>query len=139
MSLDENQLTSLVSESLQTPVQVRLTEAPVSLSNLSDGERLKLSGIRATPRAESWLRGRHALKRLLKDLGMDEDTSALTFPNTRFSISHTRTQAIAFGRTDSETNGVGVDLEIDRRPQAGTHKFFLNDDELHWLARKQSK
>jgi 4'-phosphopantetheinyl transferase EntD len=92
-----------------------------------------------TPRALAWRRGRAALKRLLRQLGGDDDTAALHFPHPCLSLTHSRGVALAVHVANA--GGTGVDLECRR---LGRHRaarwlaaagLFVTRDEQAWLSR----
>ncbi len=108
---------------------VRLVVAtdPLAPGELSGGERAAYEALVGTQRRQDWLVGRAALKRLMGGA----DTSGLSFPHPRVSLSHSGGVAVAVGldEAEGEPAGVGVDFEAWRRPDPRTARFFLHDDE----------
>ncbi len=118
-------------ELLGVPVALAFEDAPAR--ELSDGERRERERLLGLPRLEGWLRGRAALKALLRRLGLADDTYPFRFPHPRVSLSHGGPWAVAAGllRDDdlARVAGVGVDVEPDR-PLAEEHaRFFLSERE----------
>jgi len=106
-----------------------------SVDILSAREKSAYANLRGGQRRRDWLNGRAALKRLLKFLGEDEDTSALVFPHPRISLSHAGAIAVALG-TDANAAGFGVDYEPIRAVKPGLTRWFLVPHERAWLARQ---
>jgi hypothetical protein len=101
---------------------------------LTAGELARYRGL-APWTAQPWLAGRAALKRLLVEQGRDPDTSRLSFPDRRFSLTHAGDVALAVAVDVDESLGVGVDLErglVD----PGAARFFLRLPEIHWLRQE---
>jgi phosphopantetheinyl transferase len=101
------------------------TQSPAFLSSKEQKQSNLLFGL---PRYKSWLYGRSALKNLLSNLNLDMDTSRLTFPNSRFSLSHCVNLAVAAGLLTEQKSidGVGVDLELNRSVTDMHTKFYLS-------------
>ena len=77
--------------------------------------------------------GRAALDALRNRLG-DVDGQPLAFPHVRYSLSHSRSTAVAIGLLDAAPRGIGVDLEWCRRVPAGAERFYLSDREQRRFA-----
>ena len=117
-------------EALGGPVRFAVARAPLSRSALTTGERRRLAEIRHPGRRRDWLRGRRALKELLRSLGLPEDTSRIDFPHPRLSLAHSAGWAVAAGWDGkAEPAGLGVDFEGHRPLRAGASRFFLNREE----------
>ncbi len=97
-------------------------------------------------RLESWLKGRRALKQLLKKMDESSGTAFLTFPNPRFSLTHTGDTAAAAGlppqfdrsslkENSGQISGIGIDLELHRAISLAATRFFLNQTEKKWILR----
>ena len=97
---------------------------PLALGELSPGERAAYDRLGGELRRRDWLLGRAALKRLLHGA----DTSGVTFPNRRLSLSHAGGVAVAV-RVVGGYAGVGVDFERRRTTDPRTARFFLHQDE----------
>ncbi len=117
-------------------VDVRLAEAsqPLSTETVTAGERVAWQHLGSEARRHDWLLGRAALKALLPP---GFDTSTLTFPHPRLSLTHAGGTAwaarIGHGHAldGSPPLGVGIDFEPrGRAPDARAARFFLSPDEL---------
>ena len=89
-----------------------------------------------------WVRGRCALKRIIRSLNKDLDVTKVSFPHPFLSLSHTKDCAVAIGILNGAktVKGIGIDLELDRKVSKKHAKFYLNDFESdlkinsdHWL------
>jgi len=119
---------------LAYPLRIKVTSDFVALDSLSTGERRLFSAVKDTPRQDSWLRGRQALKLLAGELGTTADTSSFSFPSMNLSLSHCSEYAIAIGTNSTTSKGIGIDLELDRTPHPDSWRFFLTAEEQRWLA-----
>ena len=134
MLLDETQLERTLTEGLGVPVIITISEDAMDHRQLSAGEMQRFTELKTTPRRRSWLRGRHALKRLLVRMGESDDTSSISFPHSRFSLTHAASYALAAGAHAACTiAGIGVDLELDRFPHPRSARFFLSPAEQEWV------
>ena len=135
MQFRENPIDLAMTAALGIPLKVAIAQEAVDVEDMSPGESVRFDQVATTPRLDSWLKGRAALKRLLAYLGEDQDTSALEFPHRRFSLSHTEGYAVALGSQGVELEGTGIDLELNRviRPEAA--RFFLTRPEQRWVTR----
>ena len=106
-----------------------------SPSHLSRPERSYYLKLQYPQRRLDWLNGRAALKRLLEDLGEDRETSGLTFPHPRISLSHAGDIAVAIGSSTTPT-GLGIDYEPLRPVHSGVARWFLSRKEKSWLGRQ---
>lgn len=97
------------------------------------GEVEVLHTFSGAARRRDWLRGRQALKLLLKQMGLDADTASIAFPNPRFSLSHTKQRVVAVGCAVPGVSGVGIDIEGQRRMRRTTLRFFLTAAEQAWV------
>ncbi len=89
--------------------------------------------LRLVARAESYRRGRSALRALLARLGENPEKS-FAFPHSRFSITHSGAVAIAFGVRAGQTRaGAGIDYETSARVSSKAERFFLRSEERRWL------
>lgn len=138
MRFDETLLQKQLEEDFGIPLKIASSDRSAAVDRLSLRERARYEALKESPRCESWLKGRAALKRLLSDFVRGEDTSEVAFPNPRFSLTHSGAFAVAVG-TDSEgLNGIGVDFEIDRRPHPESGRFFLTEEECDWMRRQKA-
>ena len=135
--INEASFANALLETLSFPIVACFESQPLSEDRLTPGEREALARLTAPNRRESWLRGRAALKRVQAALGGSDDTSTLTFPNPRLSLTHSETWAIAVGSSSSKLLGIGVDLEIKGGPKPETAPRFLNPAEVVWLRRME--
>lgn len=114
-----------LSDELGVTLTAVIATEPVSTESLLASELLQLQPIHSAKRIESWLLGRAALKKLLRNLGWDTDTSQLSFPHSSLSLSHTANAAIAVCVQDDRISGVGVDVERKRDMNPKSGRFFL--------------
>lgn len=110
-------------------VVVRVSSAtrPLPLAALVGGERARFDRLTSEPRRCDWLLGRAALKALTAE---GADTSRLSFPHPRLSLTHADGAAFA-ARVDAEVAGTGIDFE--RRGRAvdpRVARFFLRPVEV---------
>jgi phosphopantetheinyl transferase (holo-ACP synthase) len=133
MRLREADLVREIESGLGIPLRISISSEPAAIGRLTEGERECLRKLEVSPERSSWLKGRSALKRLLSSLGEDDDTSLISFPNSRFSLTHSGEVAIAVGTNSAELSGIGVDLELNRPVREGTARLFLNAEEQAWL------
>jgi phosphopantetheinyl transferase (holo-ACP synthase) len=135
--LSPEHLETLISAAT-APYSVRTVVADMALTmaDLSKAERAQFGNINPVKQG-FWLRGRSALKKLLRAIGEEDDTSNIRFPNAKFSLSHSGDYAIAAAGCDH--CGVGIDFELNRSERNYTRaaKFFLSQAELSWLGTLQ--
>lgn len=137
--INEGSLANALLETFSLPIQACIDTQPLAEDRLTAGERGQLAALTAPTRRESWLRGRSALKRLQASIGGSEDTSTLTFPHPRLSLTHSEAWAVAVGSATEKLLGLGVDLEVKAGPKAETARRFLNPAELVWLRRMEEE
>jgi phosphopantetheinyl transferase len=113
---------------------IAVCREPLPADTLAPGEKRRLDSFRHSGRREDWLRGRGALKGLLRELGRPEDTSDLAFPHPRFSLTHAAGAGIAAGIRGDRAFGLGVDFEAPRRLRPETERFYLDPRERKALA-----
>lgn len=106
-----------------------LATAPIDEHLLSQQEKQVLHGFKHQDRKQGWRRGRQALKPLMEQLGLCMESGDMQWPQSQFSLTHSRDYALAIGSKDP-LRGIGVDLEIMRTPKAETARFFLTPNEL---------
>ena len=111
-------------------VAVFATQNPVAVGTLTAGERLQFREMRGRARRREWLTGRRALRAVLGDAGLDTDTSTLTWPDRRVSVSYSGELAVAASAVRDDVVGVGVDVETQSALRPETARFFLTGDEL---------
>lgn len=117
---------------LGVPIRLAAARRPLRPSALTAGEAARWRALPPGPRRNDWLLGRTALRRLLGP--GDPDTSGLSFPHRRWSLTHAGGVAFAVA-CDTPVGGVGIDFEPARTtvdPRAG--RFFLRPAEQDWLA-----
>ena len=134
---------------------VCVAQEPAGPPELTLGELARFKRLAGGPRRDSWLRGRKALKKLLVRLGVRPDTAGISFPNPRFSLTHSGDFAVAVGADDPgvargadcpgvavgaglhrpRLRGIGVDLELGRFPAPRSASFFLTDGERRHVDR----
>lgn len=131
----EQELTERFRRELGATVRLRIATAAAPEDELSEGEKSLLGRFEQRSRQVSFLRGRHALKRLLFEAGRSTDSSSISFPNAEYSITHAGEIAIALALEPSQSLkefqlcGVGIDLEFERQMQPQSARFFLTDRE----------
>lgn len=116
---------------LDCAVRLVVLQGEFACPDLTAGEARQLSQYTNEHRRRSWLRARLALKTLLAEWGLAQDTSQIKFPHRQFSLSHTDDIAVAAGLLGGE--GIGVDLEKRRPLKRGAERFFLSDRESSQL------
>lgn len=136
---DAGFLKSTLAEPLGLELHFSVAGGEASAANLSPSERMRYLSLEHTLRAKSWLLGRAALKSLRRELDGCTDIDALSFPNRRFSLSHSADMALAVAEPSGSLEGIGVDLEVDTRMQAQAARFFLTHRELQWLRSQASE
>ena len=137
MLFDEIVLEKAVAASLTVPVKITISDQLLTLTQLTPAERIHFGELESGPRRDPWLKGRWALKQLLRRLGEDEDTAKISFPNPRFSLTHSGNLAVAIGTPSKELLGIGVDLEVRHVSSFESARFFLTPKELMKLQRKE--
>lgn len=130
----EASFTELIQRELSPHLTLSLVSELPTLETLSAQELAIYREIRSPLRQASWLLGRSALKRLLGSLGEAPETSELTFPHPRLSLTHSGDLAMAVGNSCPQANGLGVDYEAWRPVHPKTGRFFLSPRELEALA-----
>jgi acyl carrier protein len=88
-------------------------------------------------RTREHVASRRALSLVLRGTG--DTRPAVTFPDRRASLAHTRGEGVAAAVAADPGGvvaGVGVDIEFDRTPRPETARFFLTPAEQEWLARR---
>jgi len=133
--INEASFANALLETFSLPIIACFESQPVAEEKLTAGEREALATLAAPARRDSWLRGRAALKRLQASLGASDDTSTLTFPHPRLSLTHSGTWAVAVGSVSPKLLGLGVDLETKGVPSPDSARRFLNPAEAVWLRR----
>jgi phosphopantetheinyl transferase len=118
------------SAKLKLPLVIRRSDAGAAVA-LRRNERLRLSGMTRERRRHQWLLGRAALKQVMRALGMDDDTSAISFPYPRLSLTHSGNVSFAAG-TAAPASGIGIDYEPGRNLTPGIARWFLQDEEYRW-------
>lgn len=130
---DTRFLSRTLAEPLGIDLRIRVASGEGSTASLTAADRARYERIAGTPRARSWLLGRTALAGLRSELEESADAGALTFPNRRFSLTHSRGVALAVAEPTGCLAGIGVDLEMSRRIRPGAARFFLTEAEQQWL------
>ena len=132
MQFREDDIDRAMRAVLGVPLKVAIAREAAEVCRLTPGEVARFHQVAATPRRDSWLRGRAALKRLLTYLGEEQDTSALAFPHRWFSLTHSGEYAVALGTEGTGLKGIGIDLELNRVPRPEAARFFLSPREQRW-------
>lgn len=126
-------LESTLSTELGVPVNVGLASSMLDRHGLTRCEEEQFQQFESTARAESWLTGRAALKRVLAKCARDQDTSGILFPNREVSLSHSGDIAIAVFTDVANIGGIGIDVELTRTVRPEAAKFYLLDAEQCYI------
>ncbi|MBX9571583.1 MAG: 4'-phosphopantetheinyl transferase superfamily protein [Candidatus Obscuribacterales bacterium] len=140
LAIDPLEFEEFFSNGFGRPIIPCIVTEPLAREDLSETEIIQLAQFKNERRKLSWLRGRRALKILLRDLEFVEqhfdfkmiDTSATFFPHPAFSLSHSQDVAIAIACL-APAFGVGIDLEFVRPTKPQMSKFYLQEHERTWL------
>lgn len=127
-NLDEASLREAIGAVCTAPILLSARCAQDPVPELSAGEAKRYSDITSLPRRAEYLLGRSALKPVLKALGRSEDTSSIQWPSLYCSLTHSHGHAIAVG--SREAHGIGVDLQIHRKPPAAMADRLLSAETL---------
>lgn len=119
-------------DALGVSLVIGCAAAPAGWAGLSPAERDQAAAVPRW-RATQWLRGRAALKQVLKQHGRNTDTAKIPFPNSRLSLTHGGALSIAAGTEAKNVIGIGVDFETGPGPRPETARFFLSAAERAWL------
>lgn len=141
LAIDPLEFEEFFSSGFGRPIIPCIVSEPLRKEDLSETEVIQLAQFKNEKRKLSWLRGRRAIKILLRDLEFVEphfefqmiDTSATFFPHPAFSLSHSQEVAIAIACM-APAFGVGIDLEFIRPTKPQMSKFYLQEHERNWLA-----
>ena len=95
---------------------------------LSTSEIKKCKYTKNSSRYFDWILGRSALKKVFEHLNKSIDVTKISFPNEYFSISHTKDCAVAIGILNNceSSNGVGIDLELNRKVDVKHTRYYLS-------------
>ena len=95
---------------------------------LSTSEIKKCKYTKNSSRYFDWIQGRSALKKVFEHLNKSIDVTKISFPDQCFSISHTKDCAVAIGILNNceSSNGVGIDLELNRKIDAKHTRYYLS-------------
>lgn len=127
-SFDAARLAAAAYAAFGIRLEFAVTRDPLSPDGLAPGERARYEAFGHAPRRAEWLRGRAALKSVLRRLGNSEDTSLIAFPHARLSLTHSAGLAVAVGCAEA-LGGLGVDFEAPRPMRDGSERFFLTASE----------
>lgn len=138
--MDPQQLSRQAREAFGLEVAFAAAREPADPGELSPAERLRRDDFALPRRREEWLRGRAALKQVLRALALPDDTSLMAFPHARVSLTHSAGLAVAAGLLlpdpqdpaalpVSATAGIGIDYEARRPVKPGSMRFFLSESE----------
>ena len=78
---DTRFLESALGQPLGIDLRLNITRGSASVATLSARERKRYQSLESTVRAESWLLGRAALKKLRAELDGGDDIDDIEFPN----------------------------------------------------------
>lgn len=125
------------SAQLALPLVVRCSDYRAAVA-LGKNERLQLAGMRREGRRQEWQLGRAALKQVMRALGLADDTSTITFPDPRLSLTHSGNVSFATG-TPAPASGIGIDYEPLRDIKPAIARWFLHDDECRWVESRPDR
>jgi phosphopantetheinyl transferase len=128
-------------ERLNLPFEVYFTDSLCLESLLSENEKEILANFNSQTRKQNWLLGRQAIKQVIKNISNDFDNSSLSFdtaqikfPCNWLSLSHSADLAIAIALPQTiKLKGLGLDLQLNKFPKAGSEKFFVKPSEKEIL------
>ncbi len=139
---DTEFLKASLGDPLDLDLHFNLISGKASAADLGPAERRRYEAVENTARATSWLLGRAALKGLRSEVDGQVDgqagVDALSFPDRRFSLTHSAQLALAVAEPSGCLEGIGVDLEVDTHIRSAAARFFLTDREQTWL-RSQAR
>ncbi len=123
-------LSEVFSVALHRPVVVIATQSPLSIEDLTPLE-LKYFALHVenSPREGSWLKGRNALRQVLSACDDIVDTTEVTFPNLRYSLTHSGEWALAAGLLEAPFKGLGIDYQTGKPPSDKALRIFLTPEE----------
>lgn len=122
-------LETQVATSLDTPIYVAMCDSYERSAGLSDAEQIRHDRFNTDARRRGWLRGRLALKAVLRSLDRPEDTAAIRMPAPQLSLTHGNSIALAAG-TPVEHTHIGIDVEAERSVNENIARWYLNESEL---------
>lgn len=126
-----NVLERAASAQLALPLVIRCSNYRGAVA-LGKNERLRLACMTRERRRREWQLGRDALKQVMRALGLADDTSSITFPNPRLSLTHSGNVSFATG-TAGPALGIGIDYEPQRDINPDITGWFLRDNECRWV------
>jgi 4'-phosphopantetheinyl transferase EntD len=126
----EEAISSCSRAALGADLIASVSREPISLSSLNAEEQAQLSKFSNPVKKRTWLVGRAALKPLLRRMGFSPDSSQISFPHSRISLSHSGDYAVAIASSDKDVLGLGVDLETATTINPKTVRFFLSPGEI---------
>jgi hypothetical protein len=140
--LEEGGLAAEWRMALNADVKTAVALTPVSVDLLSNGELTSYRLLEGTDRRRAWLMGRAALKRLLRRLDRNTDTSRLVFPAPGISLAQAGGLALAIACDDlsapagfvREDRCLGLGLEMEHPFRRESARVFLSQRELERLA-----
>lgn len=119
------------------PVCISHRDAADADLELTAAEQRLQDGMGSVQRRQEYLAGRSALKSVLAAIGRDTDTSAIVWPDPHCSLSHSQGHAVAVSQR--HTQGIGIDLQLTRRPGPAVADRILSGSTLaYWQALPES-
>lgn len=123
-----------------TVVLLSASTTPLLEADLTPGEADQLSIVKGSARRRSWLIARRALRHAMTVSGRTTDSSQYRLPSPVVSLSHSAELAVAaVPAGPSAVAGIGVDVELDQRPDPRTARFFLSPHERCQAADRPSE
>lgn len=146
LPIDPLELEDYFSAAFNRPIICCITDELLGRDELTETEIIQLAQYKNERRRSSWLRGRRALKILMREIEFADqhaplntiDTTATFFPHPAFSLSHSRDIAIAISCL-APAFGVGLDLEFIKETKTQMSRFYLSEDERGWLDKLSDK
>ena len=127
--MDEQLMEFEFSNALRLSIKVHATSGPADRSVFSVEE---IEALKHARQNESYLRGRTALKTILRRLEMNVTVDSLKFPHKQISLTHSGDCAVAVG-TAEPVLGIGIDFEMMKPVKSAMSRFFLTKSELIWI------
>ncbi len=136
--LNQTALREHFTAELNVPIALAVQAPGDELPELTPAEYEQLAGFSAISRMHDYRLGRGALKRVLAEQNRDTDTTRVQWPDVHCSLSHSGGYAVAVGLCAGE--GIGVDLQLIKRPQTAVAERILSSETLaYWQQLPESE
>jgi 4'-phosphopantetheinyl transferase EntD len=110
------------------PILIALQGPEDAQPAMTPAEREQLSRMGSAQRQHDYRCGRAALKQILAALGRDTETAHMQWPDAFCSLSHSGGMAVAAGLPAG--GGIGIDLQLDKRPPDALADRLLSKETL---------